>query len=98
MRPLILEGQDELAFEPSRASGTVDRIDLILHVPERLKDELKLAPKKEVEEPGREMSEEEIYRRNYQTPKDFVSLGWTGENLKTDKGFGVDVFRLKQKK
>jgi predicted acylesterase/phospholipase RssA len=78
MIPLREKGEDELAFYPRRALGPVGRINLVLHIPERLKNSLQIkAPTKAPE--GRRMTDPEL--SNYDKPNGFYTLGWTGENV-----------------
>lgn len=89
MPKLLRHEKDVLEFCPRRATGTVDRIDLLLHVPERLKDSIYMEPQSKVH-PGRPMTEGEV--TDYAVPFGFHTLGWTGENLAAEEIFGVNVF------
>lgn len=88
MEPLLKNKRDELEFYPRRAFGTVDRIDLLLHIPDRLKDSISMERKPE-DRSGRPMTKGEL--ADYTVPFGFHSLGWTGENLAVEDNFGVNI-------
>ncbi len=88
MGPLLNNKRDELEFYPRRAFGTVDRIDLLLHVPNRLKDSISME-RRPNDRSGRAMTEGEL--ADYTVPFGFHTLGWTGENLTVEDSFGVNL-------
>jgi predicted acylesterase/phospholipase RssA len=89
MEPLLNKKRDELAFYPRRAFGKIDRIDLLLHVPDRLKNAIQMESKGGAV-PGRPMTKGEL--ADYSVPFGFHTLGWTGENITVEDNFGVNLF------
>ncbi len=83
MRPLRETGEDELSFFPRRALGPVKNINLILQIPERLKNAVRMAGKA-----GRRLLDSELvdYRAN-----GFWTLGWKGDDIVNP---GLDGFRV----
>lgn len=91
MGPLRANGSDELAYFPRRSVGSIDQINLVLHVPERLRNSISVVPPQNGL--GRRMTDPEL--ANYSPPGGFVSFGWTGQNVTrpSDGVFKVD-FKL----
>lgn len=92
MKPLLTDKTDELAFYPRRVAGTIDRIDLILYVPEELKDSVKMVAKNQAVQ-GRAMTAAELTA--YGPAPSFHTLGWTGQNIAVEDNFGVDLIYQK---
>jgi hypothetical protein len=86
MRPLRDKGEDELAFYPRRAKGPIGRINLILHVPERLTKSIVMTGSA-----GREMTQKEL--APYTVGGGFHTIGWTEKNLTRPgpDGFKADL-------
>lgn len=87
MEPLVKVKKDELSFWPRRASGSVKRINLVLHVPNGRSVRMVA---KERGPQGRAMTGAEL--AEYEVPYGFFTLGWTGENLEISDKFGADLF------
>jgi predicted acylesterase/phospholipase RssA len=90
MEPLLVKGEDVLNFYPRRAAGDVGCIDLLLHVPERLKNDIWMRKPSEAS-PGRALTDGEI-AQFYETPPGFYTVGWTGVHLEVQDNFGVKIF------
>lgn len=89
----LREGRwDELSFMPLRASGTIDKVDLVLHWPKASGD-VRMVPKAGKFQ-GRQMTPLELGNYPYRTG--YRALGWTGEGVPSDREFGVDLFHTKQ--
>jgi predicted acylesterase/phospholipase RssA len=89
MGPLHAGEMDELAYFPRRTSAPIDQINLVLHVPERLRNSISLIPP--ANGLGRRMTDPEVTR--YTPPGGFTSFGWSGQNITkpSDGVFKVDV-------
>lgn len=79
---------DELSFVPRRAQGQVERIDLVLHVPDHLKDVLRPGPEDGAAQIGQLLSD----TGDYKTDLDFHTIAWRGENLKPNVKFNVKYY------
>jgi predicted acylesterase/phospholipase RssA len=91
MGPLREKKADELAYFPRRSVDSIDQINLVMHVPERLRNSISVVPPSNGL--GRRMTDPEL--ANYRPPGGFTSFGWTGQNITkpSDGIFKVD-FRL----
>ena len=93
MGPLREKKADELSYFPRRSVDSIDRINLVLHVPERLRNSISVVPP--ANGLGRRMTDPELANYRPPPPGGFTSFGWTGENITkpSDGVFKVD-FRL----
>lgn len=79
---------DELSFVPRRAQGQVERIDLVLHIPDYLEDSVKPGPEEGAAQIGQLVSD----TGDYKTDFDFHTIAWRGENLKPNVKFNVKYY------
>jgi NTE family protein len=82
MSPLRDKKEDTLEYFPRRSAGPIDQINLVIHVPERLKDSFHMEPPPKGG--GRPMTPPEL--AVYQTAGGFSPFGWTGQNVLNPTG------------
>lgn len=94
MEPLLRTGRDEMVFTPRRAAGTVDRINLVLHLPKNWHVTMQNKPGNK--DNGRALNDGEL--SNLQnaglrsdTPHGFQTIGWVGENVPAGLDYGIDL-------
>lgn len=79
---------DELSFVPRRAQGQVERIDLVLHIPDYLEGSIKPGAEEGAAQIGQLVSD----TGDYKTDFDFHTIAWRGENLKPNVKFNVKYY------
>ncbi|MCA1814817.1 MAG: patatin-like phospholipase family protein [Acidobacteria bacterium] len=88
MKNLAEKKRDDLYITSLRAQGKIDRIDLVLFVPNTAGG-LRLVAR-EGSPPGEPMSELELSK--YNVPPGFRAVGWTGVKVDPEPDFGADIF------
>jgi predicted acylesterase/phospholipase RssA len=84
MKPLSEGKRDDLFFLSSPSDGVIQRMDVVLFIPE---ETAPIYLTSRHGSPGRPMIQEEL--RNYESPVGYRSVGWTGENVQSGTDFGV---------
>jgi hypothetical protein len=86
----LRSGPDELFINPTRAEGPIGRMDLVLQIPEQFGD-VSIVPssRPRASRDGQLMTLDEL--AEYEPPRGFKTIGWTGRNLAPDKLFAVDL-------
>jgi NTE family protein len=77
---------DYLEFMSSRAQESIDKLDMVLHIPESFKDVKMHQP----DNLGRKMNNSEL--RNYNEHPKFKGFGWTAENVEPNLPFTLELF------
>ncbi len=88
LKPLIESRIDELVIAPLRATGLIDRMDLVLLWPKGA-GQVSMVPK-DGTVLGKKMTSLEL--RDYSRPAGFDIIGWRGENIPAGQEFGVNLF------
>ncbi len=93
LKPLTQRGRDELFLRPARASGDLERVDLVVLVPQDFGTvELRPSSRRGTAGVGRLMTAEEL--KTMPAATDFYTLGWTGSKLIKNTIFAADLIKV----
>jgi hypothetical protein len=93
MRPLVETGRDVVALRLQRAEGVIDRIVVIVFVPEEFQDRVRVGPAEITSgtNTGRALTEQEIATMNVEPRPGYHALGWIAEGIEAATSFGTEL-------
>jgi len=89
MRPLATKGDDVFGLRLSRASGPTRRILLVAMIPDAFRVTIGPAEHNATSNPGRILTDAEMFRERIPVPAGYYALGWLGENVAAGERFGA---------